>query len=131
MKILGIDHITINVTDLEASKAFYENVLGLAPCGFIHMGDHTLTYYDLPGGVRLELIDYLEKDMPLTVPVTHVGMYRHFCLTVDSLEELMSRCVSFGTIVTKEPSFVEGLGCSNMLIMDPSGVEIEIFEQKQ
>ena len=61
MKITGLDHITVNVTDLEKAKAFYEKVLGLEQCGFIDMGDHTLTYYALPFGVRLELIDYLEK----------------------------------------------------------------------
>ena len=48
MKMVGFDHLTINVTDLEKSKFFYENVLELEYCGFIDMGDHTLTYYMLP-----------------------------------------------------------------------------------
>ncbi len=128
MKITGFDHLTINVTDLRASRSFYENVLMLAPCGFTDMGDHTLTYYWLPRDVRLELIDYMTKDDPTPVSVTHVGMYRHFCLEVDSLEELMDRCRKYGVTVTKEPSFVEQLGRSNILMADPNGVEIEVFE---
>ena len=131
MKITGLDHITVNVTDLEASKAFYENIFGLTFCGFIDMGDHTLTYYALPGGVRLELIDYSEKDQPSAAAVTHVGMYRHFCLEVDSLEELMHKCREYGAQVTKEPSFVERLGRSNVLLTDPNGVEIEVFEKQK
>ena len=129
MKLKAIDHITINVTRLEEEKAFYENVLGLEPCGFIDMGDHTLTYYALPGGVRLELINYEQKDEPSPGNVMHVGMYRHFCLTVDSLEDYFEKCRAHGARVTSEPAYVERLGCRNMLVIDPSGVEIEFFEE--
>ncbi|MBR2765553.1 MAG: VOC family protein, partial [Blautia sp.] len=87
MKMTGLDHITVNVTDLEKSRFFYENVLELSYCGFIDMGDHTLTYYTLPQGVRLELIDYVDKDKAVSVPETHIGMYRHFCLVADSLAQ--------------------------------------------
>ena len=128
MTITGLDHITINVVSLEVSKAFYENVFMLKQDGFIDMGDHTLTYYALPCGVRLELIDYEMKDMPVSVAPTHVGMYRHFCLEVDSLNELMERCRQYKAAVTSEPAFVEGLGRRNMLLLDPNGVEIEVFE---
>ena len=60
MKITGLNHITINVVDLETSVIFYKTVLGLQQSGFINMGDHTLTYFDLPQNVRLELIDYMQ-----------------------------------------------------------------------
>ena len=128
MKMISLDHLTINVTDLEKSRYFYENVLELKNCGFIDMGDHTLTYYALPGGVRLELIDYLEKDTAIPVAETHIGMYRHFCLTVDSLEELTENCRKYNVTITKERSWVERLGKNNMLILDPNGVELEFFE---
>lgn len=129
MKLTGLDHLTINVIDLEKSRQFYENVLELSPCGFIDMGDHTLTYYALPQGVRLELIDYEEKDTPVPVSELHIGMYRHFCLVADSLSELMENCRKYHVQVRKEPSFVEKLGRNNVLIVDPNGVEIEVFEE--
>lgn len=128
MKITGLDHISINVTDLDASKQFYENLFALEQIGFIDMGDHTLTYYELPGGVRLELIDYENKDTPVSVQPTHVGMYRHFCLEVDSLKELRERCRELNVTVTSEPGFVERLERKNILFLDPNGVEIEVFE---
>ncbi len=127
MSITGLNHITINVVDLEKSKAFYEKVLGLEQSGFINMGDHTLTYYALPQGVLLELIDYETKDEPAPVPVTHVGMYRHFCLEADDLEEIERRCLEAGILVTSAPAWVEKLGKTNMLLIDPNGVELEIF----
>lgn len=48
MKMTGLDHITVNVKDLDRSKAFYGDVLGLKEAGSVQMGDHTLTYYELP-----------------------------------------------------------------------------------
>ncbi len=128
MKMTGLDHLTINVTDLEKSRFFYENVLELEYCGFIDMGDHTLTYYTLPQGVRLELIDYLDKDEAVPVKETHIGMYRHFCLVADSLADLTENCLKYHVQIRKEASWVERLGKNNMLIVDPNGVEIEIFE---
>ena len=127
MKITGLDHITINVTDLEKSKAFYEQVFGLEPCGFVDMGDHNLTYYQLPQNVRLELIQYDQKDTPVPVPVTHVGMYRHFCLVTDALEEVVQNCRKFGATILQEPAYVEKLKFHNILILDPNGVEIEVI----
>ena len=33
MKMTGLDHITVNVKDLDRSKAFYGDVLGLKEAG--------------------------------------------------------------------------------------------------
>ena len=129
MKIRAINHITVNVKDLNASKLFYSEIMGLKENGFIDMGDHTLTYYDLPGGVRLELIDYEKKVPAPDHVVTDTGIYRHFCLEVDALEEFDAFCRQKQVRVTKEYGWVEKLGCYNVLILDPTGVEIELIEK--
>lgn len=129
MKLTGLDHITINVRDLEKSKKFYEQVLKLKECGYIHMGDHTLTYYRLWQEVRLELIDYLNKEVSNPIKETAVGTYRHICFMVDQLEELNQICREKGVFVRKAPSYVEKLDCQTMLIIDPNGVEIEIIQR--
>ena len=129
MKITGLNHITINVTDLEASKAFYEQVLDLKPCGYIDMGDHQLTYYQLPQNVRLELITYDDPHPTRTNGVMDKGIYRHFCLESDDLDEIFDACKKFGATVTKEPGYIEKLECDNMLILDPNGVEVEIIKK--
>lgn len=130
MKVTGLNHLTINVTDLEKSKAFYEQVLELEFAGFVDMGDHNLTYYQLPQGVRLELIAYDHPDEPVPVPSTHVGMYRHFALEVedlDALKEVERRTAAFGTNVNMSCKWVEQLECHAVLITDPNGVEIEVI----
>ena len=44
MKITGLDHITVNVTDLEASKAFYENIIIIFSDFIIFMIIDYITY---------------------------------------------------------------------------------------
>ena len=129
MKILAINHITINVKDLEKSKAFCSDVLGLPEAGFVHMGDHTLTYYQLTPDTRLELIDYLTPQSEAAVKETDLGIYRHFCLETDDLEGFAAVCRANGVPITKEPGWVENLQCYTMLITDPNGVEIEIIRK--
>ena len=129
MKIVGLNHITINVADLQKSREFYRIVLGLQESGFVDMGDHTLTYFDLPQNVRLELIDYTGKAAKKDMRETDIGMYRHFCLETDDLEELRKICLEKGVFIRKEPSYVEKLACSTMLVTDPNGVEVEIIEK--
>lgn len=129
MKITGLNHITINVVDLEKSEEFYKTVLGLEGKGFIDMGDHTLTYFELPQKVRLELINYVGKADKKEIEETTRGIYRHFCLETDNLEEMKNLCLHKGIPVRKEPSYAEKLSCSTMLITDPNGVEIEIIEK--
>ncbi len=129
MKITGLNHITINVVDLQTSVVFYKIVLGLQQSGFIDMGDHTLTYFDLPQNVRLELIDYMQKDPQKGHRETDIGTYRHFCLETDDLEELEQICAKSGVLIRKSPSYVEKLSSSTMLVVDPNGVEIEIIEK--
>ena len=129
MKITGLNHITINVTDLAASVNFYKTVLGLTENGFIDMGDHTLTYFDLPQNVRLELIDYADKGAKKDYKETDIGTYRHFCLETDHLDECFQICQAHQVFVRKTPSYVEKLACSTMLIVDPNGVEIEIIQK--
>ena len=128
MKITGINHITINVVDLQKSKEFYETVFDLEPAGFVDMGDHTLTYYALPGNVRLELIEYVSPMDDLNVSELQTGTYRHLCLETDDLEELAGRCRKLGNILTKEPSYVQKLNFRNILLKDPNGVEIEVIQ---
>lgn len=129
MKIVSLDHITINVSDLEKSKEFYGNVLKLEEAGFIDMGDHSLTYYHLTKECRLELIDYLTKQETAHITETHLNSYRHFCLETDNLDQVYQDCKEHQVFVRKAPSYVEKLSCSTMLIVDPNGVELEIIQR--
>ena len=129
MKIISLDHITINVEDLEKSVAFYRDVLKLEEAGFIDMGDHTLTYFRLTPECRLELIDYLTPVNTAHIENTDRRSYRHFCVETDDLNQVYEDCKTHQVLIRKEPSYVENLSASNILIVDPNGVEIEIIER--
>lgn len=129
MKIVSLDHITINVSDLEKSKNFYGNVLKLEEAGFIDLGDHNLTYYRLTKECRLELINYLTEQETAHITETALNSYRHFCVETDNLEQVYQDCKDHQVVVRQAPAYVEKLSCTTMLIVDPNGVEIEIIQR--
>ena len=79
--ITGLDHITVNMADREASFRFYEEVLRLEKLYDVDMGDHRLTYFNLNGCTRLELIEYYNDSPAHTEPSDDKGIYRHMALT--------------------------------------------------
>jgi lactoylglutathione lyase len=127
MKVLAIDHITVNCNDVEASRRFYETVLGLKRLNDVDMGDHILHYYELPGA-RLELIEYKEEQKNWKTGNTDTGIYRHFAVCVDDLEEVKKRCVEGNYGINLEPSYIPQIDKTVTLIVDPNGVEIEIIQ---
>lgn len=127
MMVQSIDHITINVKNLEASRAFYGELLGLTELSKVDMGDHVLTYYALPGGVKLELISYMSDTGDCTAGLLERGRFRHLALRVDDLETLAARLGDFGGRVLQPPRWVEQLGFTGMLAEDPNGCELEFL----
>lgn len=127
MKITGVDHITVNMREPEKSFAFYEKVLGLEKLESVDMGDHVLHLYCLPG-MKLELIEYKEKQKVVSASNTDIGVYRHFAICVDNLEECRRLCVKAGYGINLEPEFISQINKTVMLIRDPNGVEIEVIE---
>lgn len=127
MEIKGVDHITINMINVKESFDFYENVIGLKRIKNVDMGDHELYLYKL-SDIKLELIEYKEEQKHICAGNTDVGVYRHFALCVDDLEECKDRCERAGYGINMYPEFIEQIGQTVMLIKDPNGVEIEMIQ---
>ena len=125
---MKVNHITINVTDLEKSRKFYSEILGLPELDHVRMEDHDLYYFSLGNGLRLELITY---DDDLGTVHNHVksrGMYRHIALEEENIEELYEKCKKENVKILDELGYVPKLKFTNFLIEDPNGVEIEILK---
>jgi lactoylglutathione lyase len=129
MILQRIDHITINVKNLDASLSFYRDALGLERLESIDMGDHVLDYLGLPGGIKLELISYKFGTNQLTTAATDAGIFRHIAFVADDLDSVLMRCEKFGARIRLRPQHVEKLGCRTMLIEDPNGVELEFMQK--
>jgi lactoylglutathione lyase len=128
MKVLSVNHVTVNCIDKEAAFRFYEEILGLERIEDVDMGDHVLYYYSLPGNIRLELIEYKNPQKQWKTGNTDVGIYRHMAVEVDNLEILYERCKKTGVKINLEPKFIPEIKKKIMLIVDPNGVEVEIIQ---
>lgn len=129
MNILKVDHITINLLKVKESIKFYENVIGLTKDKEVDMGDHKLHLYKLADGTDLELIEYLEEQRVIHANNTDMGIYRHFALLVDDINEVYQRCVKANYGINSAPNYIEKLKMQSMLIMDPNGVEVEFLQK--
>ncbi len=127
MKLTKIDHITVNCNNLADSRKFYENVFDLKRLEDVDMGDHVLHYYQLPD-VRLELIEYKNPQKNWQTGNTDTGIYRHFAICTDDLQEVRRRCEIEGFGINLQPSYIAPIDKTVMLVVDPNGVEIEIIQ---
>jgi len=129
MKIISVDHFTINCFKLQESIDFYEKVIGLSLIKSVDLGDHEIYLYQLPG-VKLELISYKDEQKHIVTGKTDIGIYRHLAVRVDDLEEAYRRCLEAGCPVNLKPTKIKQLNDMHiMLIVDPNGVEVEMIQE--
>jgi len=128
MKITGLDHITINIKDVEKTNFFYGELLGLKELPSIDMGDHLLRYFAIPGGTRLELIQYRYPTRNLEYEATDKGIARHFAFVVKDVKALEKQLTKAGYPFCSPVTFNEKLGFAGGLVKDPNGFELEFLE---
>lgn len=128
---MRLDHLTINVVNMEDSVAFYGSLLGMTKLEAVDMGDHEIQYMQIDERNRLELIRYKYDTPERGCRADERGIYRHMALEVADLEELYDRLKRAGAEITMEPGFCDKLNFENMLVKDPNGVEIELVRRQQ
>ena len=129
MKVKEINHITINMKDIEKSLDFYGRVMGLEKLEEVNMGDHYIRYFALPGGAKLELLEYFYETKAAQYTEVDAGVYRHLALEVDDIHAAAEELKKEGLKILVGPDKAEKLGCYFMLFEDPNGVQLE-FTQK-
>lgn len=115
LEITQIDHVSVLITDVERSRRFYRDLLGLKEMAKPRTFDFIALWFDL-GNQQLHL---LRKDQPDT------RSPRHFALRVRSVEEARRYFQEKGIScdeTTKIP------GCDRFFIFDPDGNRIEIIQ---
>ncbi len=128
MKILGLDHVTINLRDVEKSLWFYGEQLGLKSLPTVDMGDHVLRYFALPGGARLELIEYSAGTRDLPIVPTDKGTARHLAFEVDDARAMEEKLTKAGFPFHAPVKDIEKLGFAGGLTKDPNGFELEFLQ---
>jgi catechol 2,3-dioxygenase-like lactoylglutathione lyase family enzyme len=117
MKIMQLNHAAIHVTDLEKSRRFYAEVLGLKPISRPAFG--------FPGawfriGIDQELHLIAREVSPNAPPPTD----RHFAMVVDSIDDaerlLREKAVEFRGPKPRPD------GVQQIFLTDPDGYVIEL-----
>lgn len=138
-------HVGVTVADLDRSASFWQDLLGAAIRDRrILQGPQLATmvgyegiridscWIDLPGGVALELLQYLDRDdAPYEPGTAHPGNV-HVCLAVDDMDAAHAHAVACGASpVSERPIDVAAgprAGTRLAYLRNPDGVTIELFQ---
>ena len=127
---MRLDHITINVSNMEKSMKLYGDILGLRKLDRVDMGDHEIQYYDLEN-VLLELIEYKYDTNERPGEVTDKNIYRHMALAVENVQETFDKLKESDLCkMLSEPSYCKNLDFDGFLFEDCNGVEVEILRRR-
>ena len=146
MKIIGADHTSFTVSNLDRSLAFYVDLLGFS---VIHIRPEiTQTYFRrvvgfpdavvkgaylaIPGTEhRLELFEYVQpRGIPANVEVNNPGS-AHIAYLVDDLPALYTHLKANGARFHTAPIALDegpNAGGVAVYLLDPDGITIELFQ---
>jgi catechol 2,3-dioxygenase-like lactoylglutathione lyase family enzyme len=115
LTVKAIDHCSMIIADVERSRRFYRDILGLKEIARPRTFDFVVLWYDL-GNQHLHL---LLKDRPDTISA------RHFALRVADIAAARTHFHDHG-IPIQETTPIPG--ADRFFIQDPDGNRIEIIQ---
>lgn len=127
MKINGVEHTSINTVSFEKSRDFYGNILGFTQLQTVDCGEFDITYFEVPGGTRLELFDYRGKSPVVDHPEDASGL-RHLAFAVEDVAVHERLLREAGVEITLPTTDLPNLGVRVLLFLDPNGVTLEFCE---
>ncbi|RRH93745.1 VOC family protein [Mesorhizobium tamadayense] len=121
IKVKQLAHVCIFAHDLEATRGFYRDVLGMdTRFNFLRDGRIFGFYLECGGRSHVEVFEKSEASY------SDRNQINHFCLEVEDIEAAIAHIRSKGVEVTPKK-----LACDDTWqawIKDPNGVKIELFE---
>jgi catechol 2,3-dioxygenase-like lactoylglutathione lyase family enzyme len=115
LHVTQIDHVSVLITNVERSRRFYRELLGLKEIAKPRTFDFVALWFEI-GNHQLHL---LLKDKPDT------RSPRHFALRVADVASARAFCQSRG-VATEETTKIPG--CDRFFVYDPDGNRIEIIQ---
>jgi catechol 2,3-dioxygenase-like lactoylglutathione lyase family enzyme len=109
-----IDHVAIDITDLERSKSFYAGVLGLSEVPRPASFDFGGAWYQ----IGPEVLHLVCRDAPFP-PAPH-----HFCLWVEDIQTAANQVATAGYQVTWDTRY-KIPGIDRFFVRDPDGNRVE------
>lgn len=118
MEILSLDHAAVNVSNLEASRRFYEDGLGLKVVSRPDF-DFPGVWYSLGGTQQLHLIEEADLAKPSN------RQNHHFALQVADIKAAQKQLEGRGVKIVLGPN-PRPDGVTQIFVADPDGYIIEI-----
>ena len=122
IKVKQVAHVCIFAHDLEETRGFYEDVLGMdIAFKFLRDGSVFGFYLNAGGRSHVEVFQKGESQFDETNQINHL------CLEVDSIDAAIEHVKSKGV----DPTQPKKLGVDNTYqcwLTDPNGVKVELFE---
>ena len=127
VSVTGMDHIVLNVADVERSVAFYREVLGL---GVERLDEWRAGRVPFPS-VRISAVTLIDLvGVAASERAARLTNLNHFCLVVEgeTLEPIVAELSAHGVAVHTGPARRWGaLGnAASIYLRDPDGNEIEL-----
>ena len=121
IEVKQVAHLCIFANDLEETRRFYADVLGMEVV-FNFLRDGKVFGYYLGAGGRSHVEVFLKPE----AEVREKHLIDHFCLEVESIDAAVAHIRGQGVEVTDKK-----FGCDDTFqawVRDPNGVQIELFE---
>jgi catechol 2,3-dioxygenase-like lactoylglutathione lyase family enzyme len=128
VKITGIEHISINIRDIQKSRDFYTQIMGFNYLEMVDCGDFDIHYYSIPGGARLELFDYRGISKDPSRDESEVGL-RHLAFLVEDVAAHEKLLREAGVEITLSTCDLPNLRARVCLFVDPNGMTLEFCEK--
>ncbi len=148
VRVTGLDHVSVTCADLDASIAFYSDVLGLSVAARGESEDSELAQLmdrdrvrirwadvEVGDGVILELVQFLEPTgAPLVKSLWNPGA-THLGLGVADLDAAHARLLAGGVRVLSRPVRLTEEGAWHdvrvLYAIDPDGIWIELVQRPE
>jgi len=116
----------INVTDLERSERFYEDIIGLKVQSRTQIPNvnEVVLAADVGGG-RLQLAQWLDR----SGPIDHGTALWKIYMNVEDCVAVHDRAVAAGFTSTMEPKKLDRWPVTVGFILDPDGYSIELVQR--
>ena len=130
MPLKAMEHYLVLTADLEATRDFYRDALGMTqgfrpPLGFpgywMYLGPTPVIHI-------AEWATYTahskRKEIPVTAPAASTGAFDHVAFNAEDFDEVVARLARHG--VTPARNLVSSSGLRQLFVFDPNGVKLEL-----
>ncbi|WP_044894107.1 VOC family protein [Bacillus alveayuensis] len=124
MTVKKFEHVGIMVKDIETSKQFYQQIVGLELIDeMIHTnGEMKLAFLGINGQIIVELIEGYNANLPTE------GKVHHVAFTVEGIEQEKERLQALDVSLVWEDITTLPNGAKYLFFLGPDGEWIEFYE---